>query len=1001
MRIRTSSDANGLEFQDFGTYKRIQSFESTPLVLNSLGNNVGIGTTAPGYKLDVEGSASNALVYANNVQTWTGTQYDFQGARYSSFGGLRLDGADTVNTIYQASGILGITTGGGNIVLNGGNVGIGTTAPTDKLTLAPVLYSANQNGGIRLQTTDNSIGSRVALKSDGSGVYRLAFETPSGTSGGTAETMSLATGGNVGIGTTAPNAYLNIQPGTPGSSPLLSVDNVANAAASDNTAFIHTDQTFLSGNNTGTYAGSVLEVTAYPENVSGNTGNVLNVGTSDSAGNSFTPYLTVKAATGNVGIGTTAPGALLTVGGTSSGDFQPMLKVGPMGSSDGGAINLTLATNCQRGGYSLSNGTMTWYLGEAFLGCSNDLMIGQNMYATPSIDIQYTSGNVGIGNTSPGYKLSITGPSVGATGSGTGGILQLTTPGVAQGERSGVTLYSTFQGTGDSGPRRTADIIAGYNGGAWGTEYLTFNVGNNGSANDSQYVTSEKMRIQSNGNVGIANTSPSYVLDVTGLVRFTGGYTTSDERYKNTITPLSATSSLAEINQLRPVSFYWDDPKFGTSQQLGFIAQEVQPIFPQLISTDNSGYLSMNYGGMTAPLVSAVQELSGGYTLNNPGSGATSTVASWYQGTSSPAIAVDGSGNIGIGTTTPSDFKLQVAGSIGPDKGASYDLGSASNNWGCVYLDGSTLGTCASDTNLSNNVSDLSFDQQIEGSQIDALTQVAGLHLRAFSFKSDVSGKIYHGLIAQEVASVAPELVMTGTDGSESVNYGDVQWLTVQAVQQLNLNVESIAGDATALSSSTPTSQAFAAEFFQNLFNKIGAWLASATNGIGDVFANTFHAKQEICVNDQCLTADDVAALLALVKNQTATSTPATTSDATTTPGTGTLALIVNGDNPSQVSVGDTYNDLGAAIASSSPAADLNLGIFASVDGAATTTISAVAIDTSAPGTHTIIYSVTDPAGAVATAIRTVMVMPLSGLQDTDISTSTIPQDTSATTTAQ
>jgi hypothetical protein len=126
-----------------------------------------------------------------------------------------------------------------------------------------------------------------------------------------------------------------------------------------------------------------------------------------------------------------------------------------------------------------------------------------------------SGGNVGIGTTTPAYKLSILAPSV-ANGTGH---LQLTTPGSAQGERSALTLYSTFQGTNDNAPRRTADIIAGFQGGAWGYEYLSLNVGNNANANDGAAITLEKMRILSNGNVGIGTTTPGYILDVNGVIR--------------------------------------------------------------------------------------------------------------------------------------------------------------------------------------------------------------------------------------------------------------------------------------------------------------------------------------------------------------------------------------------------------------------------------------------------------------------------------------------------
>ena len=70
--------------------------------------------------------------------------------------------------------------------------------------------------------------------------------------------------------------------------------------------------------------------------------------------------------------------------------------------------------------------------------------------------------------------------------------------------------------------------------------------------------------------------------------------------------------------------------------------------------------------------------------------------------------------------------------------------------------------------------------------------------------------------------------------------------------------------------------------------------------------------------------------------------------------------------------MGATYTDLGATI--TGPQDDLNLDITASVDGATSTPISDIFIDTSATGTHTIIYSATDQNGLTGTAQRTVNV---------------------------
>jgi hypothetical protein len=77
----------------------------------------------------------------------------------------------------------------------------------------------------------------------------------------------------------------------------------------------------------------------------------------------------------------------------------------------------------------------------------------------------------------------------------------------------------------------------------------------------------------------------------------------------------------------------------------------------------------------------------------------------------------------------------------------------------------------------------------------------------------------------------------------------------------------------------------------------------------------------------------------------------------------------INGNNPAEVNVGDTYADLGATI--TSPTADLNLGIHLYVDGVA---VDAVQLDTSTAATHSVDYVATDPAGLTATSTRTVIV---------------------------
>jgi hypothetical protein len=79
---------------------------------------------------------------------------------------------------------------------------------------------------------------------------------------------------------------------------------------------------------------------------------------------------------------------------------------------------------------------------------------------------------------------------------------------------------------------------------------------------------------------------------------------TSDERLKDNIKPI--TNALSDVTQLEGVSFDWKDT--GTRGH-GFIAQQVEPILPDLVNTDeDTGMKSVNYIGMIGHLVEAIKE---------------------------------------------------------------------------------------------------------------------------------------------------------------------------------------------------------------------------------------------------------------------------------------------------------------------------------------------------------------------------------------------------------
>lgn len=79
----------------------------------------------------------------------------------------------------------------------------------------------------------------------------------------------------------------------------------------------------------------------------------------------------------------------------------------------------------------------------------------------------------------------------------------------------------------------------------------------------------------------------------------------SDLTLKDNIMPLQ--EILEKVLQLKPISFKWKDGR-DDSRQLGFGAQDVEEVFPELVSEGSDGIKSLNYNGLIAPAIAAIRE---------------------------------------------------------------------------------------------------------------------------------------------------------------------------------------------------------------------------------------------------------------------------------------------------------------------------------------------------------------------------------------------------------
>jgi len=212
-----------------------------------------------------------------------------------------------------------------------------------------------------------------------------------------------------------------------------------------------------------------------------------------------------------------------------------------------------------------------------------------------------SSGNVGIGTSSPESILHLASTDGGGSDIWEGRLLTLSSfsPGVFFKDNS--VNAQKFLITNDS----DALII-------------------NSTPNDNGTSLSQIITLSHTGNLGIHDPTPDVALDVVGDINYTGTITdVSDRRLKENVQDLS--DSLDKICQLDAKSYTLiaDRGNESTTVELGFIAQEVQPVFPEIVkevqkfavdengedTTEEVNYLGVSYIQLIAPMVEAIKEL--------------------------------------------------------------------------------------------------------------------------------------------------------------------------------------------------------------------------------------------------------------------------------------------------------------------------------------------------------------------------------------------------------
>jgi len=556
------------------------------------GGNVGIGTASPDKLLTFSSGVSNQTIGVDDTGLYLSRTSD---GTYNA--SITRDSTGTVAAVN-----IGYNTVGGRHVFNRNGLIMASIGNSSTAVDASGVLS------IRALTSTTAVtglsNSPINITSDDAsgGVSGIIFNRTNRTSAGSnaisvwqynaTELARMTTEGNLGIGTASPVAQLEVQKNSSGATVDGLILSNRTATAVNTGVALH----FVPNGAAGVTRAATIE------SVQSTSGSYADLRFYTALGN-HSEKMRIDP-TGNIGIGTTAPGRLLHVNGpmriaAAALPGTPATGDVAIDSGDSNKLKWYNGSGWQTAGGSgdfMKDGSVamtgTLKMGDnAIYGSAasgGDLTLDSTTDATKGdVFIAPTTGNVGVGTTNPGFKFEI----------------------------SDANNSIQFR------MRRTGTSAAFADWGVDSVKGISFWPDGYGTTS-----TNPKIVFNPNGDVGVGTTTPGYKLDVNGDIRIANasslyigttamcdntGCTAapSDVRYKKNIEPLE--NSLENVLKLQGVGYDWkDQEQFNDKHQIGFIAQDLEQVYPEVVKTDKkTGFKSVMYDKLVAPLVEAFKAL--------------------------------------------------------------------------------------------------------------------------------------------------------------------------------------------------------------------------------------------------------------------------------------------------------------------------------------------------------------------------------------------------------